>query len=255
MDMPVFRPKGFRHLEVDPEVVTAGIQEHFPALAKAAGLALQGVGKAEIEARLFSDELERNLDSSKIGYFVAAACVLLAILMAGWNRRSEADTIAASRASLAAVVADAQDKAEVEDRLKPDVPLDSIRELRAPARGRTGPMPLIARLYESQATWDKGAAPQIVAVRYAAAEPKKVEVVLAFQIGYRDTAGNDVGPEDAMDTFAQALVDGKTIIAARGDRKWDAGRVTHEPPIRPDGRLLRYRYRHRTYILTVGGRP
>ena len=32
-----------------------------------------------------------------------------------------------------------------------------------------------------------------------------------------------------------------------------AGRVTHEPPIRSEDRLLRYRYRHCTYILTVGG--
>lgn len=253
LDMPVFRPKGFRQLEVDPDVVTAGIQEHFPALAKAVGLALQGVGKAEIEVRLFPDDLERSLDSSKIGYFVAAACVLLAILLAGWNRRSEAAEVAVGRASLASVFESAQDKAAVEEELKSEAPLDSIRELKAPAKGRTGPMPLVARLYESQATWDKGPAPQIVAVRYAAAELDKVEVVLAFQIGYRDAAGKGIDPEEAMEAFARKLIDGKTVIAVRGGQKWDAGRVTHEPPIKQEDRLLRYRYRHRTYTLTVGG--
>lgn len=253
MDMPVFRPKGFRHLEVDPDVVTAGIQEHFPALAKAAGLALQGVGKAEIEVRLFPDDLERTLGSARRGYFVAAACVLLAILIAGWNRRSEASDVADRRARLSSVLEGAQRKDDVVKRLKPDAPLDELRELKAPAKGRTGPMDLVARLYEHQASWDKGPAPRIVALRYAAAESEKVEVVLAFQIGYRDASNNPVAPEQAMEAFAKALVDGKAITGAQGGRKWDAGRMTHEPPIRSPGRRLRYRYRHCAYTLTLGG--
>ena len=253
MDMPVFRPKGFRHLEVDPEVVTAGVQEHFPALAKAAGLALQGVAKAEIEVRLFPDSVGRNLDSRKRGYVFAAVCLLFTILIAGWNRGSAAEEIADKRKELETAISQGLNRAAVEKRLDVDAPLEDLRALKEPARGRTGPIPLVTHLYALHAAWDKGPAPQIVAIDYSAADARKARVILAFQVGLKDGA-TDIVPSAAMEAFAQSLADGKVVrkATAVGD-PWRAGTMTYEKPIKTAPTMLRFLFAHRAYELELGG--
>lgn len=255
LDLPVFRPKGFRELEVDPEVVTAGIQEHFPALAKSVGLALQGVGKAETEVQLFPDDLERDLSGRRVGYLVAAACVLVALIIAGFNRGAEADDVASRRADLERILAEAQQRSAVESELSPSAPFDEVRSLKGPAAGRTGPMPLVAALYGRQAEWDQGPRPQVVAMRYAAGERDAVEVVLAIRMGQRDASGQPVQPDEALDAFAKSLVDGELILecAPEGDR-WIAGSLARSAGVVvSEGELLRYRYAHRLYKVKLGG--
>ncbi|MAG55749.1 MAG: hypothetical protein CMJ83_05620 [Planctomycetes bacterium] len=252
MDMPVFRPKGFRSIAVDPDAVTVGIQEHFAPLAKAAGLALQGVGKAEVEVRLFPDGLERNLDSRKTGYVVAAVCVFITLLVAGFRRGLAADEVLEARLAYQATTESGKWRAGAEQKSNPMGPLKQLDALREPTVGRTGPMPFIAHVYNVLDQWEGSVRPQIVSIQYAASIPTEAKVVIAFPVGVR--SGNaPLDPTKEIDRFATSLVDLKNVTAAKGGASWTSGRITHENIIRTNTRRLRYRYTHRRYTMTLGG--
>ena len=93
LEQPVIRPKGFRFIEVDPDVVTAGIQEHFPSLALATGLALQGIGKAEVEVRLYPQDMQRALYGGRVGYVAAAILVIALLTWVGLTRSWTAEKL------------------------------------------------------------------------------------------------------------------------------------------------------------------
>ena len=205
--------------------------------------------------RLFPDDLERDLSGRRVGYMVAAACLLAALIVAGFNRGSEADEVATRRADLTRVLGDAQQRSVVEAELNPSAPFDQVRARQGPAAGRTGPMPLVAALYGRQAEWKQGPAPHVVALRYAAGERDAVEVVLAMRMGQRDASGQLVEPDKALDAFARSLVDGELVLecAPEGDG-WIADTLSRSVAVVvPADALLRFRYAHRLYKVKLGG--
>src|SRR4029078_12875833 len=82
MGMPTFRPKGFHSIEVEPGIVSAGIQEKLAGRRPAGGLALQGIGKADVALTLYPKDRTRSFRPKPYGW-VAAAAVLLAIVIVG----------------------------------------------------------------------------------------------------------------------------------------------------------------------------
>jgi len=118
LQIPVERPDAFKRLAVGPGVSPAKFHENVCDFGVVYGLALQGLGLARIESNLLPRNIARSMAwASKGRYFIAAACMLLAVSImcfgrTGWdsmNHKKNApirDNIAASLDR----VQDAQDK-------------------------------------------------------------------------------------------------------------------------------------------------
>jgi type IV pilus assembly protein PilM len=251
MGMTVYRPKGFRHLTVDPEVVTAGIQEHFPSLAKAVGLALQGVGKAEVDVRLYPPGLERNIDSRKAGYVLAALCVLAVLFIAGWHRRAAVDDIMQASADLRTAVEGGLDLDKLETRIDVEAPVLGLGKLADVGKERARPLLLVDHVYAgiaAQAEQDGATAPAVVSIRQTPVEGDAADVILALPVV---VDGGD--PGTTLEAFARSLVDGDLITGVAPGKEWLAGSITAAAPIEggPTG-PLRLRFLHRTFRFSLG---
>lgn len=242
LGLTVFRPKGFRHVEVDPGVVTAGIQEHFSSLARATGLALQGVGRAEVDVRLFPEGLERPIGHRR-GAWVAAA-LLLVLLVAG---------AAFERGRAASKLQTATDAvAERFDRLEPILALEGAARSEEPLRDLAA-IEQELHLGEDPAAlvdllWSRAAAPgtpAVVRLVWDGPGSPAARVVLAVQ----ETAGLEAATA-ALDAFAKGL-EGEVVREAQPEAAWIAPEPTTEAPrVQPDT-LFRYRLAHRSYLLKL----
>jgi type IV pilus assembly protein PilM len=80
LQMPVERPDSFKRLGMGPGVSPAKFHENVCDFGIVYGLALQGLGLARIESNLLPRNIARSMAwASKGRYFIAAACILLAV--------------------------------------------------------------------------------------------------------------------------------------------------------------------------------
>ena len=80
LQMPVERPDSFKRLGIGPGVSPAKFHENVCDFGIVYGLALQGLGLARIESNLLPRNVARSMAwASKGKYFIAAACILLAV--------------------------------------------------------------------------------------------------------------------------------------------------------------------------------
>ncbi len=80
LQIPVERPDSFKRLGMGPGVSPAKFHENVSDFGIVYGLALQGLGLARIESNLLPRNVARSMAwASKGKYFIAAACILLAV--------------------------------------------------------------------------------------------------------------------------------------------------------------------------------
>jgi type IV pilus assembly protein PilM len=80
LQIPVERPDSFKRLAIGPDVSPAKFHENVCDFGIVYGLALQGLGLARIESNLLPRNIARSMAwASKGKYFIAAACMLLAV--------------------------------------------------------------------------------------------------------------------------------------------------------------------------------
>ena len=246
LDLPVFVPKGFRHIEVHPDVVSAGIQENFGALSKAVGLALQGIGRAEVDVKLFPAELTRTLGTSKWPYAIAAACLLGGVAWAGYQHRSLRDDLVSTQENLHQVVASGRKRADVEKQMGVNEPIERMQGLGEVGQGRTGPLPWLEDLYARVHATHGGV--QLVGLDYDTEEgAPRAAITLAVSM----KPGED--PRTVLGDFLETLRDLGHVRAVRpkGD-SWIGGAPTVRRGESPaEGQLLRCRLYHQAYILDL----
>jgi type IV pilus assembly protein PilM len=240
----VLQPRGFRHIEVDPDVVTAGIQEHFASLARAAGLALQGIGKAEVDIRLFDPERVRRVAARRTGYIVAAALVLLLLGIVTWRHRTNAQSLQREDLALSEALARASNSTEIDHRVAAAKPIEDIAYLARAGEGRARLISIYEHLVARCEAWE-GEVPMFIAGvdLPGAAEG---EIVL------HTPENRPVGELDAaLEAFARTLKDGKLVTEVIPGKSWSAA----SPSIADGGAAatdpLRWRFRHRSYSLKL----
>ncbi len=92
IQIPVERPDSFKRLGMGPGVSPAKFHENVCDFGIVYGLSLQGLGLARIESNLLPRTVARSMAwASKGKYFIAAACILLAVALlcfgrTGWDR-------------------------------------------------------------------------------------------------------------------------------------------------------------------------
>jgi type IV pilus assembly protein PilM len=80
LQIPVEKPDSFKRLGMGPGVSPAKFHENVSDFGIVYGLALQGLGLARIESNLLPRNVARSMAwASKGRYFIAAACILLAV--------------------------------------------------------------------------------------------------------------------------------------------------------------------------------
>jgi type IV pilus assembly protein PilM len=80
LQIPVERPDSFKRLAIGPGVSPAKFHENVCDFGIVYGLALQGLGLARIDSNLLPRNIARSMAwASKGKYFIAAACMLLAV--------------------------------------------------------------------------------------------------------------------------------------------------------------------------------
>jgi len=80
LQIPVEKPDSFKRLGMGPGVSPAKFHENVSGFGIVYGLALQGLGLARIESNLLPRNIARSMAwASKGRYFIAAACMLLAV--------------------------------------------------------------------------------------------------------------------------------------------------------------------------------
>ncbi|MHC4559700.1 MAG: type IV pilus assembly protein PilM [Planctomycetota bacterium] len=91
LQIPVERPDSFKRLAIGPDVSPAKFHENVCDFGIVYGLALQGLGIARIESNLLPHNIARSRAwAGKGRYFIAAACMLLAVSLlcfarTGWD--------------------------------------------------------------------------------------------------------------------------------------------------------------------------
>ena len=87
LQIPVERPDSFKRLAMGPGVSPAKFHENVCDFGVVYGLALQGLGLARIESNLLPRNIARSMAwASKGRYFIAAACMLLAVSLLCFGR-------------------------------------------------------------------------------------------------------------------------------------------------------------------------
>jgi len=87
LEMPVERPDSFKRLGIGPGVLPAKFHENVSDFGIVYGLALQGLGIARIETNLLPRNIARSMAwANKSKYFIAAACMLLAVSLLSFAR-------------------------------------------------------------------------------------------------------------------------------------------------------------------------
>ncbi len=98
LQLPVERPDSFKRVGMGPGVSPAKFHENVCDFGVVYGLALQGLGLARIESNLLPRNVARSMAwASKGRYFIAAACMLLAVLDSIRRTRTKAAARSRSR--------------------------------------------------------------------------------------------------------------------------------------------------------------
>jgi type IV pilus assembly protein PilM len=244
LGIPVHRPRGFRSIEVEPDVVSAGIQEHFPALAKAAGLALQGVGRAQCQVRLFPPELERVLGGGRAGYVAAAAILLATILLAVLRLRTRDTELLDALGSAKSFLAEARLVQDLERAAGLDAIDRRLGEWRAAFRGRDRLVRIADHLMATAAAIPPEERPALAGLSLG--EGPSAGIVLAW------AGGEESEADRLMDRLARSTVDGAWITAAEAGEAWTGETVSPSAPEHRDLGDVILPVRHRRYRLVLG---
>jgi hypothetical protein len=252
MQMPVFRPKGFKSIEIEPGIVSAGIQENFAGLARATGLALQGLGKADVALALYPKDRTRSFRPKPIGWLVASLLLLGMVVTAWLQRRSLAGSFtrelqgaAHLEQELAGRTGAALEKAVEAD---PLVPVKKKWALRSSMRtGRLDTYDaLVAAIQASQ-----GANQPVLLVHFEWGDaPGRVP---SQNLGQVVLAAPENRPNAEIDKSLQEMLE--KLIGKHGLAKvspgpaWSAGALVSAAPSPPDDRALRHRFRHASFEL------
>jgi type IV pilus assembly protein PilM len=256
--LKVSEPRGFKSIGVDGEVVAAGLQENFGGLARAAGLALHGLGVADTAVRLYPETIPRSFHRGRTGYAVAAAAVAVGCVIS-WLRTGtlvEENRDATEKLRTRMATAREFDRARIEQRLSDD-PLPALAaKWRARTDGRAGAAPFVGAVVAALAGEQKdGRGPLLVALEAGEApgralRPGKGRLVLAHV---------EDGPTEKLDAdldrVAAALRGSGGLKAATPVESWSAAEPRATKPQTDDDRLLRVRFRHRAYELAFGDAP
>jgi Tfp pilus assembly PilM family ATPase len=254
MKMPVFRPKGFKSIEIEPGIVSAGIQENFAGLARACGLALQGLGKADVALTLYPKDRTRSFRPKPIGWLVASVLVL-GMVLTGWlQRRSLAEDFAKEQETatqleqqLSGRSVAALEKTAADDLLAPVKKKWASRT--AQRAGRLGWYDaLVAAIKEKQGGAGRDA-PLLVHFEWGEVAGRVPsanlgQVVLAAPEN-RPTAEIDA----ALKAFLEKLVGKEGLAKVSPGPAWSSGSLSATAPGEPDTRALRHRFRHATFEL------
>jgi len=123
LQIPVEKPDTFKRLAIGPGVSPAKFHENVGDFGIVYGLALQGLGLARIESNLLPRTVARSMAwAGKSKYFIAAACMLLAVEMlafarTGWDRMNYTKNNQV-RLRTASIVSDVQQAAQRLEALK-----------------------------------------------------------------------------------------------------------------------------------------
>jgi type IV pilus assembly protein PilM len=125
LQIPVEKPDTFKRLAIGPGVSPAKFHENVGDFGIVYGLALQGLGLARIESNLLPRTVARSMAwAGKSKYFIAAACVLLAVSMlafarTGWDKMNYTKNKQV-RERTASIVTNVQQAMQQLDALKTD---------------------------------------------------------------------------------------------------------------------------------------
>lgn len=256
--LKVGAPRGFKAISFEGDVVAAGLQENFGGLARAAGLALHGLGIADTAVRLYPETIPRTFNHGRLGYAVAALAVVVSCVL-GWVRRddltkqySEATAKLHSRMTTAREF----DRARIESRLVDDplVPLGA--KWRPRAEGRAGRTPFVNGLFAEIAGVGSGAKKPLFVALEAGDAPGRA---LRPGTGRLVLARIEDGPRETIDAELDAFMAGLGgkcgLKSATPIESWSAGEPRGQKPPADDDRVLRVRFRHRAYELAFGDAP
>jgi type IV pilus assembly protein PilM len=256
--LKIAEPRGFRHIDVAADVVAAGLQENFSGLARAAGLALHGLGKADTAVRLYPDAIPRTFSRGKAGYAVAAVAALGSVVL-GWGRQEELGAKlneAASNVRARVAVAREFDRARIEaPRLGEDPVAPLVAKWTARSKDRDGRAPFAGALLAALASpggkpRDEARAPRLVALE-AGDAPGRAAPAGTGRLVLAAVEDGDVERTDReLDAFVATLVGTAGLRAAKPTDGWSAASPQGRKPTAADERMLRVRFRHRAYDLS-----
>jgi type IV pilus assembly protein PilM len=256
LKLPVFRARGFHSIEIEPGIVSAGIQDHFAGIARSVGLALQGLGKADVALRLYPKEMPRTFRPKPVGWLVAA-CLLCAMVVVGYlQRRKLVDDLTAaveeSRVVQSRIAGRSAEALERELAADPLVPIRAKWTTRTAFRsGRAGWYDaLVAAL---QGARGPGGTPLLVHFEWGDVPGR----VPSPNLGHLVLAAPEDRPVAELDKLLSDLVNG--LVGREGLRSatpgavWSAGALAQKPPGATDSRVLRHRFRHVAFELLWEG--
>ncbi len=256
--LKVGAPRGFKSIAFEDDVVAAGLQDNFGGLARAAGLALHGLGIADTAVRLYPEAIPRTFNHGRLGYAVAALAIVVACVV-GWMRRDAlTGRYAAATADLKTRMTTARefDRTRIESRLVEDPLLPIVAKWTPRAEGREGRAPFVNGLFTAIAASGRGPkAPLFVGLEAGDAPGR----ALRPGTGRLVLARIEDGPREAIDAELDAFMAGLCgkhgLKAATPLESWSAGEPRNQKPPADDDRVLRVRFRHRAYELAFGDAP
>ena len=255
--LPVTEPRGFREIQVHADVVSAGIQEHFAEMVCAVGLALQGLGRADVDVRLHRPDLERPVAKAGFGFLAAAVLLVLLFSWITYDRVQRRVRLGQEVESLVGSIAGAAPREEMLGRSEVAEDLDLIAALGVGAEARRGPTTVYERLLDL--VDEAGpAGPRVVHFRIGSAVGgRDGEAVLVLAAEQAD------GPEEADRALAQLMValagspEGTypRVVGSTLEASWTAPEASVSPPASPEPGLFRRLLRLHRYVVTLGERP
>jgi Tfp pilus assembly PilM family ATPase len=232
LGVSVEEPHGFRYVRVDEDVVSAGLQENFAALARATGLALQGAGIADVSVRLFPQRPERDLGLRK-RWWIAATLLLCATIVVETVRvRSAAQAVEERTAALRVPPVGVRERTEVLRAVDAEEPLRRTEALARVEAPRARPLDILRHVSA------KAEAAGVSVAAFDAEEGLLGHVVLVAE----------GAKEEAHQRLAEALAslaDGDgPVSAVRAGLCWEAREVVSRAPVVPSQGPLRVPLHH-----------
>lgn len=253
----VDEPVGFRSIDVNPDVVTAGFQEWHGGLARAVGAALPTLGCAAVAPRLSPDAIPRPVSRVPTGWILAGVFLVVGVL-AVWRERASAAE--ASRAAVASVGAELDglgdrtiDRALARLEARPEDAL--VRRWKTPD-GAFAAADALASILDGLANPAGGRpsgdlAPLLFGFDAgvgAGLRPGRGRVVLALV-----ATDSDAALDAELDRVARSLAGKPGVASLTSVESWTSGAVSDKPGAGGDLSELRVRFRCRRYDLVLEG--
>lgn len=254
---PVDEPIGFRSIDVNPDVVSAGIQEWHGGLARAVGAALPSLGRAAVAPRLSPDGIPRPESRVPLGFVLAGLFLVVGVLAVWREREAAADAsraaVAAMRSELDGIGDRTVDRAMARLSVRPEDAL--VRRWKTPDDA-FGPAEAFASIVDGLANPPGGRpsgdlAPLLFGFDVGVAaglRPGRGRVVLALV-----ATDSDAALDAALDRTARSLHGKPGIATLTPVESWTSGAVSDRPGAGGDSSDLRVRFRVRRFDLVLEG--